>query len=431
MDRLGAGVRPRGDRAARGGRPPARRLADGDVDRARPLRAARARRPRLGPRRRPRRPRPDQRPRLRAARATPASPPRSRRPPDLPELRLYQARVDGEPACVLATLDHDGDLGFYFVATHPDHRGLGLASRLISAALVEGREPRPRDLVAAGLADGRARLLAAGLLRGLHGRTCTSAADELLRRAARGRGRGAHSSRAASTRPRRIVARAAPGLQRILAQALEAGGWFAESHEAGDLRRARDRGPRRARARRAHAARRGGADGNDGWGGRRLGTGRGTAKRSEMQINFIGHATFELIDGDARVLIDPFLAPNNPAAQVSADDVEPTHILLTHGHSDHAADAVAVAKRTGRPVHRGHRARRLAGRAGRRERPSTPTSAARSTSDWGSVKLVPGLAHQHGARRDRDRARRAASSSASAARRSTTSATPPCSATSA
>ncbi len=30
-----------------------------------------------------------------------------------------------------------------------------------------------------------------------------------------------------------LVARAAPGLQLILAQALEAGGWFAESHQAG------------------------------------------------------------------------------------------------------------------------------------------------------------------------------------------------------
>jgi Lon protease-like protein len=30
----------------------------------------------------------------------------------------------------------------------------------------------------------------------------------------------------------RAVARAAPGLQRILAQALDAGGWFGESHEA-------------------------------------------------------------------------------------------------------------------------------------------------------------------------------------------------------
>src|SRR5689334_9910818 len=68
-----------------------------------------------------------------------------------------------------------------------------------------------------------------------------------------------------------------------------------------------------------------------------------------MQIEFIGHATFQLTDGDARALIDPFLAPNNPVAKVSADEVDPTHILLTHGHQDHVADAVAVAKRTGAP----------------------------------------------------------------------------------
>ena len=47
-----------------------------------------------------------------------------------------------------------------------------------------------------------------------------------------------------------LVSRAAPQLQRILAQALEAGGWFAESHEA-ELRKAlAHRGPRGARPRR-------------------------------------------------------------------------------------------------------------------------------------------------------------------------------------
>lgn len=61
-------------------------------------------------------------------------------PPRLPDLRLYQARVEGQPACALGTLDHGDDLGVYFVATHPARRGLGLASRLMSIALVAGRE---------------------------------------------------------------------------------------------------------------------------------------------------------------------------------------------------------------------------------------------------------------------------------------------------
>jgi GNAT superfamily N-acetyltransferase len=61
-------------------------------------------------------------------------------PPRAPNLRLYQAKVGGEPASVLGTIDHDRDLGFYFVATDPDHRGLGLASRLITVALGEAKK---------------------------------------------------------------------------------------------------------------------------------------------------------------------------------------------------------------------------------------------------------------------------------------------------
>jgi L-ascorbate metabolism protein UlaG (beta-lactamase superfamily) len=66
-----------------------------------------------------------------------------------------------------------------------------------------------------------------------------------------------------------------------------------------------------------------------------------------MEIKFHGHACFELSDGDTTVLVDPFLKPNNPKAVASADDVNPTHIAITHGHADHIADAVPVAKRTG------------------------------------------------------------------------------------
>ncbi len=64
-----------------------------------------------------------------------------------------------------------------------------------------------------------------------------------------------------------------------------------------------------------------------------------------MDIRFLGQACFELTEGDTRVLIDPFLS-ENPKATVGPDDVEPTHIFLTHGHFDHWGDVVDIAKRT-------------------------------------------------------------------------------------
>ena len=68
-----------------------------------------------------------------------------------------------------------------------------------------------------------------------------------------------------------------------------------------------------------------------------------------MEIRFLGHACFELVEGDTRVLIDPFLT-GNPKAAVEASEVSPTHVFLTHGHADHIGDTVDVAKRAGAQV---------------------------------------------------------------------------------
>ena len=68
-----------------------------------------------------------------------------------------------------------------------------------------------------------------------------------------------------------------------------------------------------------------------------------------MDIRFLGHACFELTDGDTRVLVDPFLS-GNPKAAVEASEVEPTHIFISHGHDDHVGDTVDIAKRTGAHV---------------------------------------------------------------------------------
>jgi L-ascorbate metabolism protein UlaG (beta-lactamase superfamily) len=68
-----------------------------------------------------------------------------------------------------------------------------------------------------------------------------------------------------------------------------------------------------------------------------------------VDIRFLGHSCFELTDGDTRVLMDPFLS-GNPKAAAAPDELDPTHIFLTHGHPDHYGDIVDIAKRTGAQV---------------------------------------------------------------------------------
>jgi L-ascorbate metabolism protein UlaG (beta-lactamase superfamily) len=106
-----------------------------------------------------------------------------------------------------------------------------------------------------------------------------------------------------------------------------------------------------------------------------------------MEIRFLGHACFELTDGDTRVLIDPFLT-GNPKAAVEAGDVEPTAILLTHGHADHIGDTVDIAKRANCPV---VAIVELAGEIGESgvEQTFDPNLGGTVKFDWGWVKLVP------------------------------------------
>jgi L-ascorbate metabolism protein UlaG (beta-lactamase superfamily) len=66
-----------------------------------------------------------------------------------------------------------------------------------------------------------------------------------------------------------------------------------------------------------------------------------------IQLKYYGHSTFSIQADGTNLVIDPFFAPNNPLASVSADEVEADYILVTHGHGDHVADLQGLAKRTG------------------------------------------------------------------------------------
>ena len=71
-------------------------------------------------------------------------------------------------------------------------------------------------------------------------------------------------------------------------------------------------------------------------------------------LTYHGHATFSIeTDGGKHLVIDPFFG-DNPSCETSVDDVSADFILLTHGHYDHVADAVPLAKRTGATVIASH-----------------------------------------------------------------------------
>ena len=105
-----------------------------------------------------------------------------------------------------------------------------------------------------------------------------------------------------------------------------------------------------------------------------------------MDIRFLGHACFELSDGDTRVLIDPFLT-GNPKAAVEASELEPAAILVTHAHADHVGDTVDIAKRAGCPV---VAIVELANEIGSNGvEVFDPNLGGTVKFDWGWVKLVP------------------------------------------
>lgn len=62
------------------------------------------------------------------------------------------------------------------------------------------------------------------------------------------------------------------------------------------------------------------------------------------EITWLGHSTFEIrLDSGAVILIDPWLA--NPKFPAGYELERVDLLLLTHGHSDHIADAVSTAQK--------------------------------------------------------------------------------------
>jgi L-ascorbate metabolism protein UlaG (beta-lactamase superfamily) len=69
-----------------------------------------------------------------------------------------------------------------------------------------------------------------------------------------------------------------------------------------------------------------------------------------MKLTYFGHSCFLIESGGSGLLFDPFITPNPLAASVDIAKIQADVILISHGHADHVADAVTIARQTGAKV---------------------------------------------------------------------------------
>lgn len=65
-----------------------------------------------------------------------------------------------------------------------------------------------------------------------------------------------------------------------------------------------------------------------------------------MKLTYFGHACFLVEANGKKILFDPFITPNELAGSIDIQTIDCDYIAISHGHADHIADVVAIAKRT-------------------------------------------------------------------------------------
>lgn len=65
-----------------------------------------------------------------------------------------------------------------------------------------------------------------------------------------------------------------------------------------------------------------------------------------MQFTYYGQAGFSVVIKNKTILFDPFISKNPLAKDLDVKSIKANYLFISHGHSDHTADAIKIAKHT-------------------------------------------------------------------------------------
>jgi L-ascorbate metabolism protein UlaG (beta-lactamase superfamily) len=65
-----------------------------------------------------------------------------------------------------------------------------------------------------------------------------------------------------------------------------------------------------------------------------------------MKLTYYGQSCFLVEVNGRKLLFDPFISGNPLAQHIDVNSIEADYIFVSHGHGDHVADLVSIAKRT-------------------------------------------------------------------------------------
>ncbi|TDG37603.1 metal-dependent hydrolase [Pedobacter changchengzhani] len=105
-----------------------------------------------------------------------------------------------------------------------------------------------------------------------------------------------------------------------------------------------------------------------------------------MKFTYYGQSCFALETENKKLLFDPFITHNPLAKHIDVKAIEADYILVSHGHGDHVADLVELAKQTGATVIAVPEIIDWVQKQGVEK--AHPMNFGKFTFDWGTVRMV-------------------------------------------